>query len=525
MKRSALLLLLIGVAALAGWAAGDAEADAATSDVPTVTWYRQAPGVIATIEDDWGDAPIWQAYQERVGVNVEFIQVPQDASNHLSLLIAAGDYPDMIDNRWGNYPGGPAQAIADEVILPLNDVFEQYAPNISALIDEMMATGPGNVLAMQTGEGEFFGFPMLRFDDEAMVFVGPQLRADWLETVGQDVPETIDDWTEVLTAMRDEYDVAPLSGGVDIFNGRNIFGGSAFASAYEVVLEWHVADGMIKHGFGQPELGPFLAQMNEWYEAGLIDPEFVTNDRSVFENKVFNGSVGAFIGFTGSSMGAYLNAMSERDPEFDLVGARYPVLNRGDYPYYGQRSGNVVPRASAISTTAPDVEAAARFLDFAYGDEGNMLVNFGVEGISYELEAGFPRYTDLITNNPDGLSMAAAMGLYTGMSTGGPAVQDGQYAVQYLLQRPQQVDAVEKWKETNAIEHLVVGLNPDPENADEFGAIWSEITTFAEENILRFITGARPVSEFDEYLEQLDSIGFETAREIMQAAFENLMSN
>ena len=525
MKRSALLLLLIGVVALSGWATGDAEADGGASDVPTVTYYRNPPGVIATLVDTWADAPIWQVYQERVGINVEFIQIPQDGGNHLSLLIAAGDYPDMIENRWGNYPGGAAAAIADEVILPLNDVFDDYAPNLSALIDEMRVTGPGNILAMQSSDGDFFGFPMMRFDDEAMVFVGPQLRQDWLDAVGLDAPETIDDWTEVLSAFRAEYDVAPLSGAAPVFGNRNIFSGSAFASAYEVVLEWHVVDGVIKHGFGQPELGEFLAQMNEWYEAGLIDPEFVTNDRSVFENKVYNGNVGAFVGFTGSSMGAYLNAMAERDPEFDLVGAKYPVLNRGDYPYYGQRSGNIVPRYSAISTTAPDVEAAATFLDYAYGEEGNMLINFGVEGVSYELENGFPRYTDLILNNPDGLSTAAALGLHTGISAGGSAVQDGRYAVQYLLQRPQQAAAVENWKETNAIEHLVVGLSPAPDVADEYGAIWSEITTYVEENVLRFITGARSMSEFDDYIDELDRIGFATAQAYMQAAYETLAGN
>jgi putative aldouronate transport system substrate-binding protein len=525
MKRLLAILLLLIFAGTIGFAAGSNEETSGDGGPPTLSYYRTPPGVIATLVDSWEEAPIWQAYQERVGVNIEFVQIPQDAANHLSLLIASGDYPDMIENFWGNYPGGPAQAIIDEVILPLNDVFEQSAPNLSALIDEMQATTPGSVLAMQTGEGEFFGFPMLRFDDEAMVFVGPQLRADWLEEVGLDVPVTIDDWTEVLTAFRDEYGVAPLSGVAPLLNNRNIFSGSAFASAYEVILEWHVVDGRVQHGFAQPEIEEFLALANAWYEAGLIDPEFVTNDRSVFENKVYNGSVGAFIGFTGSSMGAYLAAMANRDPDFDLVGARYPVLNEGDYPYYGQRSGNVVPRATAISTQVSDLEAAATFLDFAYGDEGNMLVNFGIEGVSYEMDGGFPRYTDLITNNPDGLSMAAAMGLYTGISAGGSAVQDGRYAVQYLLSRPQQADAVEKWKETNAVDHLLVGVNPAPGVSDDFGAIWTEVQTYAEENLLRFITGARPIGEVGDYLAELDRIGFETARGYMQAAYDDLYGN
>ena len=523
MKRLLVLLALTALVATGAFAAGSPQTATTSESVPTVSYYLVPPAVIATLVDSWAEAPIWQAYQERVGINVEFIRVPQNAAQHLSLLIAAGDYPDMIENRWGTYPGGAAQAIVDQVILPLNDVFESYAPNMSRRIAEMRAIDPGNVYAMQTGDGDFFGFPMLRFDDETLVFTGPQLRADWLDNLGLDVPETIDDWTRVLAAFRDEYEVAPLSGTGKIFEGRNIFGSSAFASAYGVVAEWHVVDGVIKHGYGQPELVEFLRLANSWYDAGLIDPEFFTNDRGVFDNKVYNNNVGAFIGLTGSSMGLYLNTMAERDPNFDLVGAKYPVLKRGEVPYYGQRSGMVVPRFSAISTRAADVEAAARFLDFAYGEEGHMLINFGIEGVSYRMVDGFPRYTDLITNNPDGLSMAAAMGMYTGISAGGSAVQDGRYAIQYLLTQEQQADAVAKWMQTNAADHLVVGLGPLPQAADEYGAIWSEVETHAEENVLRFITGARPLSEFQAYLNELDRMGFQTARAHMQAAYDARM--
>ena len=522
MKTLLIVAVLVSIAVGPVSARSQSEAESALGAIPTVTYYRTPPGVIQTLVDSWGDAPIWQEYQKRVGINVEFIPIPQEAANHLSLLIASGDYPDMIENFWNNFPGGPAQALTDEVILPLNDVFGNYAPNISELIDEMKEWNPGSVLAMQTGEGQFFGFPMLRFDDEAMVFVGPQLRADWLKKVGLDVPETIDEWTKVLTAFRDKYGVSPLSGSAPAFGDRGPFGAGTFASAYKVVVDWHVVDGTLKHGFGQPELIDFLTLANSWYEAGLIDPEFVTNDRSVFENKVYNGKVGAFVGFTASSMGAYLSAMKDRDPEFDLIGAKYPVLERGQYPYSGQRSGHVVPRATAISTKASDVETAARFLDYAYGDEGHMLINFGIEGVSYEMVDGFPRYTDLMSNNPDGLSMAAAMGLYTGISAGGSAVQDGRYAVQYLLSMPQQADAVAKWKQTDAIEHIAVGVSPAPGVADEYGAVWNEIQTHAEENILKFITGARPLSEFDAYLGEIAALGFPTAVGYMQEAYDAL---
>ena len=47
-----------------------------------------------------------------------------------------------------------------------------------------------------------------------------------------------------------------------------------------------------------------------------------------------------------------------------------------------------------------------------------MYYNFGVEGESYELKDGYPTFTDLILNNPDGLSATQALSKYTHCSYG-----------------------------------------------------------------------------------------------------------
>ena len=92
--------------------------------------------------------------------------------------------------------------------------------------------------------------------------------------------------------------------------------------------------------------------------------------------------------------------------------------------------GNSGPSA-AISTACKNVEAAARLLDFSYGEEGHMLVNFGIEGVSYEMVNGNPEYTEVITDNPDGLSMTNAMSIYMRCHTNGAFIQDPRYIEQY----------------------------------------------------------------------------------------------
>ena len=44
--------------------------------------------------------------------------------------------------------------------------------------------------------------------------------------------------------------------------------------------------------------------------------------------------------------------------------------------------------AAAITTSCKNIEAAARLLDYAYGEEGHLLANFGIEGVTYEMIDG-----------------------------------------------------------------------------------------------------------------------------------------
>lgn len=98
----------------------------------------------------------------------------------------------------------------------------------------------------------------------------------------------------------------------------------------------------------------------------------------------------------------------------------------------------------AISRNCKKPELAARFLDYGYTEEGHNLFNFGIEGVSYEWKDGYPTYPELITDNPDGLTMTESMNMYMQSGYSGMFVQDQRYIEQYY-QRPQQKEAQKTW--------------------------------------------------------------------------------
>ena len=105
-----------------------------------------------------------------------------------------------------NYPGGPEKAIKDGVIIPLNDIFKEYCPNIT----KYLAENPDIDKMIKTDDGNYFAFPFIRGEDKLCYTVGGFVRQDWLEELGMEVPATVDEWHDVLTAFKKKKKVRRL---------------------------------------------------------------------------------------------------------------------------------------------------------------------------------------------------------------------------------------------------------------------------------------------------------------------------
>ncbi len=512
MKRALLLLVLIVAVAMILPAAGKTET-AATAR--TISVYDGLWENIATFVEDLGGTPLYTELQRRTGIEVEWVHPPAGGDQEFfNLMIAADDLPDAIYRGWTGYPGGPQKALDDGVIIALNDVIANNAPNFNAL----MAANPDWDKGARTDAGTQYMFPFIRGHGSLLVFFGPALRADWLDELNLDVPVTLDDWETVLTAMRDQKGVqGPLTMTGFASGGRQVKTGPAWVSAFGLRMNFFRDNNVVKFGQYEPAYREFLELFRRWYANGLIDPEFITNDNPAFNAKVLNDRAGAFIGYTGSNIGVFLDGKRD-DPNFDLVAAPYPVRRAGEMPFSGQRDFPLPGNGLAISGKASNPALVAEWADYAYGAEGHMLFNFGIEGESYNMVDGFPQYSDVIMNNPD-WGVANGLGMYTRAVYSGPIVQDERYIVQYLG-RDQQRDALEKWFRTDAENNIMPPVTPTPQESQRLSAIMTEVNTYADEMFVRFIVGDEPLSNFDQYRAQLRRMGVEEAIAIQQAALD-----
>ena len=463
------------------------------------------------------------AYQELeriTGVRIEFQHPPMgQAPEQFNLLIASGMYPDIIEHNWLTASGGPARYLSDGVILRLNEEIEAHAPNLKRVLDEH----PDWRKEVITDEGDLYCVPFLRGDNSLRVFQGPIMRRDWLDRLGLEVPTTMDEWLTTLVAFKEgdpngdgTQVVAPFTSSLYGAPLNAFIAAHAFVGAWGIAVEFYQQDGVVKFGMQEPEFKEFLSTMASWYAAGVYDPDFITTDQALQDAKVTSNQLGAFVQNTGGGIGKYLGLMAGQNPEFDLVAVPYPVLTKGDKPLFGQIDRTFPGTGAAISSACSSVEEAVKWLDFAFSEEGHMLFNFGVEGVSYTLEDGYPAYTEAVTNAD--LPLAQSMARYFRSNFSGPFVQDRRYMEQYAA-LPQQQESLQVWTEPSN-EMVMPPVTPTQEESREFASIINDIRTLRDETIVRIIIGQASVSDWDQTLGQMRQIGLDRAIAIQQGALE-----
>ena len=166
-------------------------------------------------------------------------------------------------------------------------------------------------------------------------------------------------------------------------------------------------DGEIKYGPLEPGFIEYLTMMNKWYMEGLVDKDFfVKSGWRADAELITKGETGAW------DDGLYMQEIYQQasgNPDFEMAALAPPVKNAGDQVHLGRYDFIVRPINSlAITTECDNPEAAVKWVDYLYSEEGSMLACYGIEGETYEMVDGKPQLTDLILKNPDGLSALEA---------------------------------------------------------------------------------------------------------------------
>ena len=486
----------------------------------TLTYWIQLGEKASQVVNGNGEILAMQVLTENLGYNIEYLQPPiGQEQDQYNLMIASRDLPDMVFADTSNITDNLA------LFMPITNKIGEYAPSYNSIIQD-----PDIMKALTMDDGEIYTFSHLRLDPTIRVWMGPQIRGDWLDQVDMQVPTTIEEWYAVLTAFKnadlngngDPNDELPFvsrdNGGYTFFN---------FSSAWGLVTDsMFVKDGQIKYSPYEAAYKDFLTEMNKWFEEGLLDNDWPATDNDSYKAKISTNLAGAFFGSLVGVMGRFNELLQEDDPAHHLVGAPW-VKSTIDGVAYNPRSDHatiVQPQAGAINAETELWKECMTFFDYHYSEEGHMLMNFGVEGVSYNMVDGYPTFSEEVTNNPDGLAFAEALAKYALSSNSlSPYVQDPRQFAQFSLGTEDQKEANEYWARGDQ-SLLIPNTTKTVEETEEYSEIMSEVYTYVSEMSTKFIMGLEPLSGFDDYISTLKKMNVERVIEIEQAAYDRYNS-
>ncbi len=451
----------------------------------------------------------WQVLEKKFNVHFEFIQPSVGSEQEqFNLLMAGGELPDIIFTGWSGtdlYTGGLDKYVDEGVLVDLNEHVQEWAPDYYNCIQTYVK--PEEQREFYTDSGYMTQFYAISPYEEYS-YNGLLFRKDWMDELGLSLPQTMDDVENILTQFKDvkgaEYPLFFPTSGVDTLSGF-------FVSAYGIGPAFYKDSDTVLYGPAQPAFKEYLEKMADWYQKGLIDVDFVSRDTESKMRMLTTGQTGAVID-SPDNVYTYMASITE------MTGGTYPVLNAGDTVEFRLKTYQCrPPYCAAITTDCKNLEAAMTVLNYGYTEEGWMLYNYGIEGLTYNMEGDKAVFTDVILNNPDYPSLLDSIARYKWHI--GPFLRFEHESDPAITQ--ENMGTRRALTENAGTDQVLPMISMTADEGTEYASIMSQVQTYQDAAIVNFICGNADIdSGFDEYVSTLKGLGIDRAVAIQQAALD-----
>ncbi|UFU06136.1 extracellular solute-binding protein [Ruania halotolerans] len=469
-------VVAVGALALVACSSTD---DGADGDGGPVALDIRVQAGVTIPEDD----PIREALEEVLDIDITMTATAgDDYGTQLSADVAAGDLPDMFQLNRVQANEFSDQGLLLDVTEYLDD---ELAPYAEAMGEDSVTIGQMNEGTYATVTGSGWNYNSF------------WIRKDWLDNLGLDVPETIDDFYDVAVAFTeddpdgnghdDTYGLGAASDGGSwspiwpAFGSGGIgtdYGGTSGGTFYE-------QDGEVVHGFYDPNTREALEWIQELVATGAVDPDFMTLDSNQAHERAMQGTVGMInIGWPNFTKPEFVDQYREVQPDAEWIQMLPPTGPDGESGYSRDGySARMYGFSAELANEPEKMQAIFDLINYSASEEGRTLVSHGIEGVHYNLEDGEVVPTQARVNE------GSYMWIYqfTGRNEG-----------EYLpITFPEAVDEIHFAQEQPTFTTLgSLVLAPD-------GFSMGDSTRFAQEGFIGFVTGDRSMDEYDEFLETL----------------------
>lgn len=502
-----------------GGDSADAKADGGSADGVTISFFDKNSG------SNTFDDPVAKAIEEKTGVKIEVENPTGDPLEKLNLMLTGQNYPDIVLMPLNNDIVN--RYIEAGALLPLNDLIDEYAPNVTEMYGETL-----NKSRYTDGKNYYLN-NWYGYDPEPVASV--LMRYDYLcEIVGKDradsnEPFTQDEYIDICKKFKELHPTIDGKESIAItFDGEKKNYDGVLEGMYGMKTYYEDGD-KLEHLVRDPNYKEMLSFANDLYTEGLLDKEWVVNKTNQWTQKLSTGNV-------FSTFASYWDTDATNTALAESVGedARfygYKILGKGisaDQTTYAGRN-TLGWDAIGITKNCKNPEAAMKMINFLASEEGQYLMMWGIEGKDWDMVDGkhVPRQEiiDGFKKDFDKTKLDTGIRKWTWFLKNGKGSDGTRYDVtKYELADTVQV-AIDHFSDNDYWDTAdYAGLTPAGSTPE--GLKWQKIQDIFDQEYPKIVNAENhdaAMSEYEKMVSEMDDAGLADVEKVITKNYQDRM--
>lgn len=466
---------------------------------------------------DWGvdfQKGFLEESAKNAGISIDWdVYVNSDWGDKKSVIMAGGDLPDAF---LGSITLNDAEIAQNQsMFIPLEDYIDKNMPNLKAAMEKE----PKLKALITSPDGHIYSLPKklpMRPLIDNQLFINKK----WLDNLGLDMPDTYEDFIEVLTAFKEK----DANGNGDL-NDEIPYGAGNADPTFSFILpfdnrrgqdqtyEMTLKDGKPAYLRTEENYKDGISWMHDAYAKGLIDSELFTQDQSMSDAKRMDKDislVGVAVGWTAdATFGLHADEYVAMTPLKGPDGNRY-VFSDPDHYNYGRNE-------FMVTTSCEDPASLLKWADSFYTDDASIQTYYGSFGIGTEKDGD--NYKVLEPKNGES---ADSWAWINSLRDFGPKfVADG-FNDRVEIDDTQG-DGLKLKLDAEINEYALPAfpnVNYSPEELNQLSAIYVDISSYVTQMASKWIVEGGVEDDWNDYLTQLKSMGIDDFMKIQNAAYD-----
>ena len=384
---SLVLMFIVGIALISGCSdtektEKDSPGEGTGDDPITLSLF-----IADLTEDKSFDDPVAKKITEETGVILELEHPVGGDEQAIPLMIASGDYPDMIYAK-----GDIGKLIEAGGVIKLDDLIEEKGQNLKAMYGEQLDRLKNSIDDPSIYTVGTYGVESAYWATSGTT----SIQLEVLRELGYPEINTVEEYEKALTEYIKKYPE---------IDGQKTLGLSLLGSDWRWLItvgnpagfslgipddgQWAINDetGETQYKFTLPEIKEYFKWLNHMNDIGLLDPESFTHTQETYIAKLSSGRV---LGIADQdwNYGDAKKALVADGKDWRTY-APLPVTLNNKYKSQGLKDyGFAGGWGISISSTSKHPDKAFEFLDWMASEEAQILVNWGIEGVNYDVVDG-----------------------------------------------------------------------------------------------------------------------------------------